>query len=101
MFRSPLSCGSTSHHQRWVMWIGVWTLLLSLSMPLLSLHAAGAVESLPQRMSQGVPPDCEAGFVTSEDGTACIEDSGIEPGAVKYICKHHGLQGMMGQLVVT
>ena len=25
----------------------------------------------------------------------------IEPGTIKYICKHHGLQGMIGQVIVT
>jgi plastocyanin len=24
-----------------------------------------------------------------------------EPGTIKYICKHHGLQGMIGQVIVT
>jgi plastocyanin len=24
-----------------------------------------------------------------------------EPGTIKYICKHHGLQGMIGQIIVT
>ncbi len=71
--RAP-SDGPPKRHHRLVMLLGVFTLFLSLLTPLITLEEAAAASAAAE-LAQGVPPDCDPGFVVSDDGQTCVEDT--------------------------
>jgi hypothetical protein len=71
------SSSSPSQHRGAVICITLFTLFLSLLTPLVTVEVADGAAAAAS-LAQGVPPDCEPGFVVSDDGTACVEDSNAQ-----------------------
>ena len=63
---SARAADAPSRHRGAVIRIGMFTLMLSLLTPQITLEAASA--------AQGVPPNCDPGFIVSDDGATCVED---------------------------
>ncbi len=63
--RRASSPGRGTRHSRFVFLLSVFTLVVSLMMPMLTLTASDAA-------AQGTPPNCDQGYVVSDDGTECV-----------------------------
>jgi len=64
--------GSRRPLRRAALWIGIFSLLLSLITPIIQLHEASA--------AQGDPPDCDPGYIVDESLNQCIEDPNAQDG---------------------
>ena len=64
--------GSKRLLRRAALWIGIFSLLLSLITPIIQLHEASA--------AQGDPPDCDAGYIDDESLNQCVEDPNAQDG---------------------
>ena len=68
----PSHPGTQSTRRRFVFWMGVLSLLLSVMSPALTLYASDAAANAAA--VQGVPPDCEEGYVDDGQGTCVPAD---------------------------
>gem|GEM_PF-1309007 len=73
MASASFSGGSTRRHDRRVIWIGVWTLLLSLLAPVISLQAADAAAAQVDQQ------ECDEGLVLDEQSGECVPEEDGQP----------------------